>query len=144
MLEPHSGSRAHFVEQHLAVVGHKRLHAVYRRKLVAQHSETLFDIVQTFSVFAEFRTEIPAKSVFGSVVLGGTQSTGNKHYVGVLQSAVEDGDDGVGLVGDGKHLRNVEIVVRQAFGHPCGIGVHHLPDKQLVANGYYCTFASCI
>ena len=87
-----------------------------------------------------FAAKVAAQRGLGDIVLGGSQSTGHQHDVGLGKGAVDGELNLLGIVGHHLHGVHVPAARRHVTGNPARVSVGDLPDKQLVTDGNNAVF----
>jgi hypothetical protein len=78
--------------------------------------------------------EVFAQSMFGNIVFGRPQATGDKDHICQGKSLVERTDDLAFFIGNGHGLHHIDPDEVELFTHPRGIGINGLANEQLIAN----------
>ena len=143
-LKPHAGGGAEVVVEHFAAGGHEGLGAVDGCHFVAAALEDAAHVLQRHLALDEFALEVVAKQFLGDVVLGGAEATGYEHRVRRAHGLVDSVPDVLVHIAHHHGAPHRHARLGQHPRHGRGVGVHHLPDEQLVADVDDCCFHSAI
>ena len=83
----------------------------------------------------EIGPEEPAEDLLGDVIVGGSEAARDQDDIVVAHALGEGGKDLVGAVTDREHPAHRDADAVEVLGDRGGVGVHHLADEELIADG---------
>ena len=135
LFHPQAGGGAPLVDHDFGPGGQAALLAVSVVGLAAVALVELDEPLPGGVVEAQLGAEVVGQHPLGDVVLGGAQAAGHQYDVGLLQRPVQSAHNAHAGVADAEVFHHVDALLVQGGGHVGRVGVGHLADEYLVADG---------
>jgi len=135
LFKPHAGSGSLFIAHQHGIFRHFGLLSVHFRDLFSKRIKKTFHIIKGFFTENKLGIKVFAKRLFGDVISGGAKTACQEDEVSSFFCFFECIEYVLMIIRYGSNLLHMDANTIQFFSNPCGVGINHLPDKNLVSYG---------